>query len=71
MLGAVIFDFDGVIADSELLHFRAFNQVLSQFGVEISQDDYYKNYLGFADFSLLQILAEKGFLPSDEDSGRF
>ena len=30
MLRAVVFDFDGVIANSEPLHFRAFREVLSE-----------------------------------------
>jgi beta-phosphoglucomutase-like phosphatase (HAD superfamily) len=34
MLQAVIFDFDGVITDSEILHFRAFNEVLKQYGAD-------------------------------------
>ena len=48
MLRAVIFDFDGVITDSEVLHLRSFNQVLAQYGVEISTKDYYKEYLGLS-----------------------
>ena len=35
MLRAVIFDFDGVITDSEILHLRAFNEILKQYGTEI------------------------------------
>ncbi len=49
MLKAVIFDFDGVVADSEPLHFRAFNDVLAEFGAQISRQDYYAKYLGFTD----------------------
>jgi len=50
MLRAVIFDFDGVIADSEALHLRAFNVVLRPFGVVISTEAYYRDYLGLTDF---------------------
>jgi len=49
MLKAVIFDFDGVITDSEALHLRAFNQVLSRFGVQFTTQDYYQKYLGLTD----------------------
>ena len=38
MLKAVIFDFDGVIADSESLHYKAINQVVAGFGVEIPKE---------------------------------
>lgn len=58
MLRAVIFDFDGVITDSEILHFRSFNQVLAGYGVEITIKDYYKNYLGLSDFDLFTLLAD-------------
>ena len=44
---AVIFDFDGVIADSEPCHLAAFNQVFAEFGIEISSEIYYSTYLGF------------------------
>lgn len=67
MLGAVIFDFDGVIADSEMLHFSAFNQVLRQFGVEIKKDDYFKNYLGLTDVDLFGDLIDSGKLKVDAD----
>ena len=49
MLRAIIFDFDGVIADTEPLHFRAFQQVLEGIGLSLSETDYYANYLGFDD----------------------
>jgi beta-phosphoglucomutase len=62
MLRVVIFDFDGVITDSEILHLRAFNQVLAQYGVEISKKDYYKEYLGFTDFDCFKTLTNKGLL---------
>ena len=67
MLRAVIFDFDGVITDSEVLHLRGFNKVLAQYGIEITTKDYYKDYLGLSDLDLLNVLVEKGFLKLDGD----
>ena len=49
VLSAIVFDFDGVIADSEPLHFRAFCDVLAEEGVELTERDYYDAYLGFSD----------------------
>jgi beta-phosphoglucomutase len=66
MLRAVIFDFDGVITDSEVLHLRAFNQSLVPYGIEISTKDYYKNYLGFSDFDCYKALIDNGLLKIDE-----
>ncbi len=67
MLRAVIFDFDGVITDSEILHFRSFNQVLAQHGMEITVKDYYKDYLGLTDLDLLNLLVNKGLLELDDE----
>lgn len=56
MLKAVIFDFDGVIVDSELLHYQAFSRILSPLGVEISLQQYYGKFLGLSDEELLRLL---------------
>jgi len=65
MLGVVIFDFDGVITDSESLHLKAFNHVLAPYDIEISRDDYFSEYLGLTDFDLLAYLVGKGLLKTD------
>ena len=62
MLRAVIFDFDGVITDSEILHLEAFNRVLAQYDVEITVEDYYKDYLGLTDVECFKALADEGRL---------
>jgi beta-phosphoglucomutase len=66
MLQAVIFDFDGVITDSEILHFRAFNRVLAQYNIEIATRDYYKEYLGLTDVDCFNLVAER-FRPRLDD----
>ena len=66
MLRAVIFDFDGVITDSEILHFRAFNQVLAQYGIELTKQDYYTTYLGFNDADCYKLLIGQGLLKTDQ-----
>lgn len=67
MLRVIIFDFDGVITDSEILHLRAFNRVLAQYGIEIPIKDYYKEYLGFTDLDCFKMLVEKGLLKRSEE----
>lgn len=54
MLSAIIFDFDGIIVDSEPMHFRAFNEVLQPQGLEISWEDYCEIYIGFDDRDAFQ-----------------
>jgi HAD superfamily hydrolase (TIGR01509 family) len=46
---AVIFDFDGVIVNSEPLHFYAFHKVLAAEGIELGEEEYYRQLLGFDD----------------------
>jgi len=65
MLKAVIFDFDGVITDSEILHFRAFNRVLEKYGIEITIKDYYKEYLGLTDIDCLTLVAKRNKINLD------
>ncbi|MGH7180908.1 MAG: HAD family hydrolase [Nitrospiraceae bacterium] len=48
-LTAIIFDFDGVIADTEPLHFAGFRQTLAEIGINLTESDYYANYLGYDD----------------------
>ncbi len=48
-LRAIIFDFDGVIADTEPYHLRAFQQVLAREGIVLTETDYYSTYLGMDD----------------------
>jgi beta-phosphoglucomutase len=63
MLRAVIFDFDGVITDSEILHFRAFNAVLTPYGFQLTKPEYYKKYLGMSDADCFRALIAEGRLP--------
>jgi beta-phosphoglucomutase len=65
MLRSVIFDFDGVITDSEILHLRAFNKVLAKFNLEIEKKDYYTKYLGYTDADCFKQLIADGLLEVD------
>ena len=56
-LQAIIFDFDGVIANSEPLHLRAFQETLAAEGVTLSDDEYYAQYLGYDDVGAFEQLA--------------
>lgn len=45
-LRAIIFDFNGVIADDETTHFLAFQQALAEDGLALTKDEYYGACLG-------------------------
>jgi beta-phosphoglucomutase len=56
-LRAVVFDFDGVIANTEPLHLRAFQQTLVREGIALTERDYYDRYLGYDDAGVFRIVA--------------
>ena len=59
MLQAVIFDFDGVIVDSEPWHHKALNAVLESDHIQIEWDLYQKLYIGFDDRDALKTAFKK------------
>ncbi|MGE3840819.1 MAG: HAD family hydrolase [Vicinamibacterales bacterium] len=54
---AVVFDFDGVIANSEPLHFEALRAVLAGRGYELPRQDYYAHFLGYNDEDALSAIS--------------
>ncbi len=46
---AVLFDFDGVIVNSEPLHFAALQAVLAREQIHLEEEEYYKELIGFDD----------------------
>jgi len=65
-LQAIIFDFDGVIANSEPLHLRAFQDTLAEAGMLLTSADYYARYLGFDDVGLFEAVGRDLGQPMDE-----
>ena len=66
MLHAIVFDFDGVIADSERLHLKAYQDVLGPEGLPLSERDYYDRYLGYDDVGVLRELGRDRGVMLDE-----
>ena len=65
-LRAIVFDFDGVIANSEPLHLRAFQDVLAGEHIVLTRDEYYARYLGFDDAGVFRVIGDArgaGFSP--------
>jgi beta-phosphoglucomutase len=51
---AILFDFDGVLVDSEPVHFAAWNAVLARFGVRMDWDKDYQQFIGRSDREMLR-----------------
>lgn len=69
MFKAVIFDFDGVILNSEPLHHQASAKALVKvFGIDFEYQEYYQHYLGVSDRVLFpKVLASRGRDLSSEE----
>lgn len=60
---AVLFDFDGVLADTEPLHFESWREALAPIGVSLDWDFYRTQGIGVSDQALLAMLAERAQPP--------
>ena len=56
---AVLFDFDGVLVDSEPLHFRAMREALVAEGFTIGQEEYWRHLLAHDDRTAIRIALER------------
>lgn len=57
ILKAIIFDFDGVLADTEPVHMEAWLSVLEPLGISFDDDEYRENYLGRSDYEFLDAVS--------------
>jgi beta-phosphoglucomutase len=56
MLKAIIFDFNGVILLDEPYHFQSMSEAMTAFGVRITEQEYYRDYLPLDDLGALQAI---------------
>jgi beta-phosphoglucomutase-like phosphatase (HAD superfamily) len=69
-LKAIVFDFDGVLANSEPLHLQAYQEVLAFEGIALPDDDYYTRYLGYDDVGAFAAIGKdrgRAWTPADID----
>ena len=67
-IAAIVFDFDGVLADSEPIHFRVYRELLAPSGVTLTKEAYCERYLGFDDEGAFrQMAADFKLLLGDEE----
>lgn len=67
MFDAILFDFDGVLADSEPVHFACWTEILTPLGIPLSWEDYLANCIGVTDRAMLEVLAHRVSPPADMD----
>lgn len=66
MLQAVIFDFDGVIVDTEHLHYEALNRVLEPMGMGFPWEVYVRDLIGFDDRGAFEAVLKRWRQPYNE-----
>ena len=67
MLQAIIFDFDGVLVDSEPLHYRAFVETVRPLGVTFDYEHYRQHYIGFDDRDAFRAISGEFTIEMDEN----
>ncbi len=60
---AILFDFDGVIVNSEPLHFQAFVRTLAKHDILLTELEYYAELIGFDDRGAFKYIFEKNHRP--------
>jgi beta-phosphoglucomutase len=66
-LRAAVFDFDGVIVDSEPLHYRALRDALLASGVSITREEYWAHLLASDDRGAIRLAFERRGEPLDPE----
>ena len=62
---AILFDFDGVLADSEPIHFECWRDILQTFGLDVDWKTYCEEGIGVSDRKLLALICERVDPPFD------
>ncbi len=62
----ILFDFNGVIADDEALHFEALSATLAAHGISLSREQYNAEFLGLDDRECFRRSFERAGMPADK-----
>ncbi len=64
---AILFDFDGVLLDSEPVHFACWAEVLRPFGIGLDWETYCAQCIGMDDRTMIKMFAGRADPPADYD----
>jgi len=65
MISAVLFDFDGVVVQSEPLHMRTFLDMLEPYGVRVGEGRWYREFAGTGSRHIFEVLVSEYNLSLD------
>lgn len=69
MTKAVIFDLDGVLIDSEIISYDVYQEILHQFGYELTREQYARSYSGKTESENVKALIETYHLAWTVETG--
>lgn len=56
---AILFDFDGVLADTEPIHYECWKTIFDEVGIACPRDRYDREFIGMSDRNMITMLAEE------------
>lgn len=67
MVKAILFDFDGVIVDTEPIHYKTFQETLTQFNIKIDEQRWYREFAGTGSPQIMRTLFKENEIKEDPD----
>ncbi len=64
---AILFDFDGVVVQSEPTHMRTFIELLAPYGVKVSEDRWYNEFAGTGSKHIFEVLVRENKIKENVD----
>ena len=64
---AILFDFDGVLVDSEPVHFECWQEILKTFDIHLDWETYRTHGIGVPDRVLMSMLFQQAGRPLEVD----
>ncbi len=64
---AILFDFDGVLVDSEPVHFECWQEILRTFGMHLDWETYRTHGIGVSDRDLMALICQQAGRPLEVD----
>jgi HAD superfamily hydrolase (TIGR01509 family) len=64
---AILFDFDGVLADTEPVHWQCWVEIIEPFGIHLPWDVYSRKCIGVSDRKMIEALANEAKTPVDPE----
>ncbi|HSB47366.1 MAG TPA: HAD family phosphatase [Candidatus Bilamarchaeum sp.] len=68
MARAILFDFDGVVVQSELLHKETFLELLSPYGIRVTDERWYREFAGTGSRHIFEVLTKENGIHESLDA---